>query len=74
VATISSPEFPQLGGGPGWVIPNHASQVIMVVQNFSLVDMHIPRGTKMGVLENIHGETIQPMDGRKSFNNWKKKM
>jgi len=37
----------------------------MVVQNCSLVDMTIPRGTKMGLLENIHGETIQPMDGKK---------
>ncbi len=32
MATISSPEFPQLGGGPGWVVPNHAGQVTMVVQ------------------------------------------
>jgi len=65
IATILSLEFPQLGGGPGWVVPNHAGQVTMVVQNCSPVDMHIPRGTKMGVLENIHGEKIQPMDGKK---------
>jgi hypothetical protein len=64
MATILSPEFPQLGGGPGWIIPNHAGQVIMVVQNCSPVDMHIARGMKMGVLENIHGEKIQPMDGK----------
>jgi len=37
----------------------------MVVQNCSPVDMHIPRGTKMGLLDNIHGETIQPMDSKK---------
>jgi len=37
----------------------------MVVQNCSSADMHIPRGTKMGILENIHGEKIQPMDGKK---------
>jgi hypothetical protein len=65
MATISSPDFPQLGGGPGWVVPNHTGQVTMVVQNCSPVDMHIPRGTNMGVLENIHGEKIQPMDGKK---------
>jgi hypothetical protein len=68
MATIASPDFPQLGGGPGWVVPNHTGQVTMVVQNCSHcspVDIHIPRGTKMGLLENIHGETIQPMDGKK---------
>ncbi len=65
MAIISSPDFPQLGGGPGWVVPNHAGQVTMVVQNCSPVDLHIPRGTKMGTLENIHGEKIQPMDGKK---------
>ncbi len=61
MATISSPDFAQLGGGPGWVVPNHAGQVTMVVQNCSPVDMHILRVTRMGVLENIHGEKIQPM-------------
>jgi hypothetical protein len=60
MATIASPDFPQLGGGPGWVVPNHAGQVTMVVQNCSPVDMPIPRGTKMGMLENIHGEKLQP--------------
>ena len=65
MATIACSEFPELGGGPGWVVPNHAGQVTMVVQNCSPVDMHIPRGTKMGVLENIHGEEITPMDGKK---------
>jgi len=24
MATIASKDFPQLGGGPGWVVPNHA--------------------------------------------------
>ncbi len=65
MAIIASPDFPQLGGVPGWVVPNHAGQVTMVVQNCSPVDKHIPRGTKMGILENIHGEKIQPMDGKK---------
>ncbi len=67
MVTIMSNEFPQLSGGPGWVVPNHAGQVTMVVQNCSPVDLHIPRGTKMGVLENIHHEKIQPqpMDGKK---------
>jgi hypothetical protein len=37
----------------------------LVVQNCSPVDMHIPRGTKMGLLENIHNEMIQPMDDKK---------
>jgi hypothetical protein len=46
-------------------VPNHAIQVTMVVQNCSPTDLHIPRGTKMGVLENIHGERILPMDGKK---------
>jgi hypothetical protein len=32
MATIMSNDFPQLSGGPGWVIPNHAGQVTMVVQ------------------------------------------
>jgi hypothetical protein len=53
---IASPDFPQLAGGPGWVVPNHTGQVTMVIQNCSLVDMYI--GTKMGILENIHGEKI----------------
>jgi hypothetical protein len=65
MATIMSNKFPQLSGGPGWVVPNHTGQVTMVVQNCSPVDLHIPRGTKMGVLENIHHEKIQPMDGKK---------
>ncbi len=61
MATIMSNNFPQLSGGPGWVVPNHAGQVTMVVQNCSPVDLHIPRGTKMGVLENNH---------HKKFNQW----
>ena len=65
MATIMSNDFPQLSGGPGWVVPNHAGQVTMVVQNCSPVDLHIPRGTKMGVVENIHHEKIRPMDGKK---------
>ncbi len=65
MATIMSNEFPQLSGGPGWVIPNHAGQVTMVVQNCSPVDLHIPRGTKMGILENIHSKKIHPVDGKK---------
>jgi hypothetical protein len=65
MATIMSNDFPQLSGGPGWLVPNHAGQVTMVVQNCSPVDLHIPRGTKMGVLENIHCEKIHPMDGKK---------
>ncbi len=65
MATIMSNYFPQLSGGPGWVVPNHSGQVTMVVQNCSPVDLHIPRGTKMGVLENIHGERILPIDGKK---------
>jgi hypothetical protein len=47
------------------MVPYHAGQVTMVVQNCSPVYMIIPRGTKMGMLENIHGETVQPMDGWK---------
>jgi len=50
MATIASPDFPQLGGGPDWVVPNHAGQVTMVVQNCSPVDMNISGGTKMGTL------------------------
>ena len=65
MATIACSEFPELGGGPGWVVPNHTGQVTMVVQNCSPVDKHIPRGTKMGVLGNIQGEQILPMDGKK---------
>jgi len=61
MAFIASPHFPQIGGGRGWVVPNHSGQVTMIVQNCSPVDMHIPGGTKMGILENIHGEKIQPM-------------
>ncbi len=60
MATIMSNDFPQLSGGPGWVIPNHAGQVTMVVQNCSPVDLHIPRGTKMGLIQNIHGKRILP--------------
>ncbi len=65
MATIASSDFPQLGGGPGWVVPNHSGQVTMVVQNYSPVDMHIPRGTKMALLDNIHSETIYPMNGKR---------
>jgi hypothetical protein len=52
-------------GGPSWVVPNHTGQVTMMVQNCSLVDLHIPSGTKMGMLENIQCERILPMDGKK---------
>jgi len=31
MATILSSEFPQLGGGYGWVVPNHAGHITMVV-------------------------------------------
>ncbi len=65
IDTIMSNNFLQLSGGPGWVVPNHTGQVTMVVQNCSPVDLHIPRGTKMGMLENIHGKRILPMDGNK---------
>jgi len=58
-------DFPQLSGRPGWVLPNHAGQVTMVIQNCSPVDLHIPRGTKMGIFENVQGERILPMDGKK---------
>ena len=63
--TIACSKFPELGSGPGWVIPNHACQLTMVVQNCSPVDMQIPRGTKMCVLENIQGEQMMTLDGKK---------
>jgi hypothetical protein len=65
MATIMSNDFPQLSGEPGWVVPNQTGQVTMVVQNCSPTDLHIPRGTKMGVLENIHGKRILAIDGKK---------
>jgi hypothetical protein len=65
MAIIASPDFPQLGGGPGWVIPNHAGQVKMVVQNCSPVDMHILRGTKMGILETYMERKISQWMERK---------
>jgi hypothetical protein len=65
MTTIMSSDFPQLSDGPGWVVPNHAGQVTMVVQNCSPVDLHIQRGTKMGILENIHGIYIHPMYRKK---------
>jgi len=51
--------------GAFWEAPEEHEEVTMVVQNCGPVDMHIPRVTKMGVLENIHRETIQPIDGKK---------
>ncbi len=42
IATIMSNNFLQLSAVPGWVDPNHAGQVKMVVQNCSPVDLHIP--------------------------------
>ncbi len=43
MATIISKVFPQLSGGPGWVVPSHTGQITMVVQNCSPVGLHIPK-------------------------------
>ena len=65
MATVASTEFPCLSGGPGLVVPNHAGQITMVIQNCSPVDLHLPRGTQMGTLENISEEELKPMDNEK---------
>ena len=62
MATIHCKEFPLLSGGPGLVVPNHAGQVTVLVQNCSPVDIELPRGITVGELENIHHEKLQPLD------------
>ena len=65
MATVQCTDFPLLSGGPGLVVPNHAGHVTVLVQNCGPVDIEIPRGTNMGELENIHHETLTPLDGAK---------
>jgi hypothetical protein len=45
VATVKNPDYPALFSQPGSVVPNQQDDIIILLQNYSDVDMGIPRCT-----------------------------
>jgi hypothetical protein len=51
ITTVGNPDYPALFLQPGLVVPNHQSDVTIIMQNCGHVDMEIPRCTAIGFLD-----------------------